>query len=262
MFNTIFDTVQRQDSFTIFSTGHIFVLLIAILATFILFKFNKQNKTFEIISSLILIIDQICLYGWYYFSSESFLKRGLPLYTCRMAVVLIIVGIFSNKTILLKIGSYWGAIGSIIGLCFPTISRYNYAFPHIIHISFILLHLYLLLMSLYILFIKKIGMNLKDFKIAINFTIIYHAFTFIFNIVFGSNYAYTTKLPSVMKFSLHPLICLSLVILVFISIIVVEYSIINIKSLSILCNSFSKDENESKLPHKGMLNHKLRNKDK
>jgi hypothetical integral membrane protein (TIGR02206 family) len=158
-------------------------------------KINKHTECIAKISTIGMAILQIILYIWYLMSPiESLLLKGLPLYTCRLALWLFVCGQFFGMKKCLKLATYWGVYGGIAGLLFPTI--FHYPVPHILQIATIVLHIYIFLLGSYYLFVKKIGMTLKDSHWCIIITIGLILFNAIFNSIFGTNYISTNKMPA------------------------------------------------------------------
>lgn len=228
MLNSIFSTVPSESGISLFGAVHITILLISIILCFAVIKINKESKLFERLTTLIITIIHICLYTWYCFSVENFITKGLPLHSCRMALILLIIGIFFKKDFLLKIGSYWGLFGGFGGLLLPTIEKY--AFPHILQISSFSLHVYLLVISVYNLFVKKIGMTKRELIVGNTFTVLFLAFTFIVNMIVGSHYSYTSRMPSAllkMGISFPPVVCFLIVTTFYVVLECAEYMLLN-----------------------------------
>jgi len=178
-----------------------------------------------LISSIVLISNQVCYYSWYLFRQNNLLQDGLPLYHCSIAIILIIIGTIFRKDTLIKFGSYWGLFGSVFGILFPTC--FQFSFPHITQLSHFSCHIFLLLMSTYYLFVNNLGMTKNDYKKSIIFTICYNVLVFNFNLIFCSNYAFVNELPFDICIEVSPIICLLLISLLFIIMISLEYKLIN-----------------------------------
>ena len=228
MLKTMFSVIPCESYISLFGITHIIILVLSLLATFYVVKHNRESKLFEKLMTIIMLGFYACIYSWYYFSPESFIVKGLPLYTCRIAVYMLAVGIFFNKEFWLKIGCYWGFFGGFFGLLLPTI--FDYPFPHILQISTFFLHTYLFLISSYFLFVKKIGMNNKDLKICNIFTVGFLGLVTIVNILLGSNYSATLKMPGVLRMlgiSFPTSLCFFIVASGYLIAIFVEYKLVN-----------------------------------
>lgn len=198
----MFSIVSTPSNIHLFGVIHLLVLVTGLVTAYLIIRRNKTSKIFEILPTIIMLIAYICLYTWYYFSPESFLLKGLPLYTCRIAVYILAIGIFFNKKQCLKLGVYWGLFGGFFGLLLPTI--FDYSFPHILQISTFYLHIYLFTTAVYYLFVKKIGMNKEDLRMCCKSTIIFLSLAHIVNIILNTNYVATFKMPGVLlKFGIN-----------------------------------------------------------
>ena len=231
MFDIIFNTVKGDSGFHLFNNIHIMIMVVSLILSLIIIKINKESRKFEIILTVGILIILGCLYTWYIFGDlEELITRGLPLHTCRFGILILSIGIFFRKDKLIKLGSYWGLFGGSLGMIIPTIDRY--AFPHILHITSFAMHVYLLLIAVYMLFVKKIGMNKNDYEMCVKFTSGFLIFTFIINILLGSHYSYTTRMPSALMklgFVFPPIICFIIVFIFYMILGYIEYKLLNIK---------------------------------
>ena len=229
MLDTIFSVDRLSKSgISLFGVEHLSVILLGAILTIIVLKINKESKLLEVLSSLIMAILHICVYVWYYFSVENFVTKGLPLHSCRIAIVFMMIGLLFKKDVLVKIASYWGFFGGILGLLLPSMEKY--AFPHILQISSFTIHIYLLVMSFYCLFVKKIGMTKKECILGNIFTVIFLTFTYVINIILGSHYSYTTQMPSVLAkigITFPPIVCLLIVCTFYVVLGCAEYMLLN-----------------------------------
>ena len=210
------------------------IIIIGFMLAYIVLKVNKVSKKFEIGMTIGMLFILACQYAWYVIgASEDLITKGLPLHTCRLGIILLTFGIFFKKNKLIKLGSYWGLFGGSLGMIMPTIHKYP--FPHILHITSFAMHIYLLLIAVYMLFVKKIGMDKDDYKMCIKFTLGFLTFTFIINLLLGSHYSYTTRMPSVLMklgFTFSPIVCFILVITFYMILGRLEYALLNFKNKS------------------------------
>lgn len=207
------------------SNVHLLILLFAISVSISILKSKNESRFLELFISITLILQQIILYSWYIFGGYNVLKEGLPLYHCRIAIIFVGIGLFLHNEVLIKFGSYWGMFGSIGALLFPGLDPF--LFPHITQFSYFIGHLFLLWGCMYILFVKKIGMNKIDLKNILIFTNIYHLIMFFLNNLFGSNYGYMNSPPINIGYNLNSFLYLFTAMILFNTVIILEYIIIN-----------------------------------
>ena len=227
----LFRNTAECSDFNIFGLAHITILFIGILGIVFILKRMNVSRKFERILGIVLLAQQIILYTWYLRSGYKLLTEGLPLYHCRIAIILIGIGLFFNKSICKKIGSIWGLIGAVSALVYPVLDPF--VFPHITQISFFIGHLFLLWSSVYCIFVECIKLSKKDLKIIIYFTNIYHISMFIFNHIIGSNYGYMRVSPIGIGNDLHPVVYGLIIIAIFNALIVFMNLLMNTLKLSV-----------------------------
>ena len=211
-----------------FSSIHIIILCIAIVGVLAILTMKKESRKLEIALGSTMLIQQGLLYSWYIIKfNQNLLTEGLPLYHCRIGILLIGIGLIFKKEYLIKIGAYWGIFTSVVALIFINLD--SFLFPHITQFSYIIGHYCLLWGAVYILKIKKVGMNKKDFKNVLIFTNTYHIVMRFVNNFLGANYSYVKELPVDLGFKITSIGSTLIVILMFNIILTIEYKLINLK---------------------------------
>ena len=160
-----FRKTSKYCNFKMFGWQHIAILFIGTLGIISMIKRIAVNRKFEKIIGIVLLSQQIILYAWYLLSKYHVLTEGLPLYHCRVAIILMGIGLLFNKSICRKLGSMWGLIGAVFALIYPS-GLDPFLFPHITQFSFFIGHLFLLWGSVYCIFIECVKFDKKDFKTA------------------------------------------------------------------------------------------------
>ena len=204
-FKYFFRNTSEYSNFKIFGSGHISILLVAILGVVSMIKRIGISRKFEKIVGIVLLSQQAILYTWYLLSGYKLLTEGLPLYHCRIAILLTGIGLLFNKSLCRKLGSIWGLIGAVFALVYPS-GLDPFIFPHITQFSFFIGHLFLLWGSVYCIFVECIKLNKKDLKTTIYFTNIYHISVFILNHMIGANYGFMRISPIGIGNNLHPVV--------------------------------------------------------
>ena len=138
-----FRNTSEYFNFKIFGWQHITILFIGILGIISIIKRIAVNRKFERIVGIVLLSQQTILYTWYLLSGYNLLIEGLPLYHCRIAIILMGIGLLFNKSICRKLGSMWGLIGAIFALIYPS-GLDPFVFPNIPQFSFYIGHIFLL----------------------------------------------------------------------------------------------------------------------
>ena len=225
-FKYFFRNTSEYSNFKIFGSGHISILLVAILGVVSMIKRIGISRKFEKIVGIVLLSQQAILYTWYLLSGYKLLTEGLPLYHCRIAILLTGIGLLFNKSICKKLGSIWGLIGAVFALVYPS-GLDPFIFPHITQFSFFIGHLFLLWSSVYCIFIEDIELNEKDIKTIIYFTNVYHISMFIFNHMIEANYGYMRISPIGIGDNLHPVVYGLIVITLFNILIIFMNALMN-----------------------------------
>ena len=211
-----------------FGSIHIMLICIAIVGVVAILTMKKESRKLEIALGSIMLIQQGLLYSWYIIKfNQNLLTEGLPLYHCRIGILLIGIGFIFKKELLIKMGAYWGIFTSVIALLFINLDYF--LFPHITQFSYIIGHYCLLWGAVYILNVKKVGMNKKDFRNILIFTNIYHIVMIFVNNYLGANYSYVKELPFNVGFNITSIGSTFIVILMFNIILTIEYKLINFK---------------------------------
>ena len=138
-----FRKTSKYCNFKMFGWQHIAILFIGTLGIISMIKRIAVNRKFE------KIIGIIILYAWYLLSKYHVLTEGLPLYHCRVAIILMGIGLLFNKSICRKLGSMWGLIGAVFALIYPSgLDPFLYNSIFFLHrtpipsLGFCLLHIY------------------------------------------------------------------------------------------------------------------------
>ncbi|MDO5010784.1 MAG: TIGR02206 family membrane protein [Intestinibacter bartlettii] len=221
-----FRKAAKHSNFKIFGLAHLSILCIGILGIISMIKRISVSRKFEKIVGVVLLSQQIILYTWYLLSGYNLLTEGLPLFHCRIAIILIGIGLLFNKSICRKLGSMWGLIGAVFALVYPS-GLDPFLFPHITQFSFFIGHLFLLWGAVYCIFVEGIKLDKSDLKIIFYFTNIYHISVFILNHMIGANYGFMRESPIGIGNNLHPMVYGLVVIAIFNVLIVLMNAFIN-----------------------------------
>lgn len=222
-----FRGVPDNTKFVQFGLSHIWILIVSTLISYIIIKHKEENRRFEIFIGRVLIIQQIVLYIWYITNDYYVLTQGLPLYHCRIAILSISTGLLFNKAVLMKLGAYWGMVGSIIALLIPA-DIDPFIFPHITTVSYFVGHMFLLWGSIYVLYVKKVVITKIDLKRILAFTNIYCVVIFMFNFMANSNYGFMNSSPIQIGNNLNHFMYGAIVILISNIVINIIYHVLNV----------------------------------
>ena len=223
-----------------FSPVHIALIAVALLGTALVLRSRKNNRRLELCIALVLLMQQLMLYSWYLSTDYRVLSEGLPLYHCRVSIIMLSVGLIFRRELLIKLGSYWGIMGSVGALIYVGLDPF--LFPHVTQLSYFTGHFLLLWGAVYCLFVRRIGMTAGDYRKAVAFTCIFQAGTFFLNPLVGGNYGYTASSPIGIGNGLNDVVYAVLVTAVFVAILTVQYFLLSDKrrALRARCKALSR----------------------
>lgn len=182
-----------------FSIYHIISLLIILFIILLIYKFKDaiHDSVYKEICSYIigftLILHQISIYIWYITNNRFNLKESLPLYLCRISIILCIIMIFTKSHKIFDIVYFWGLGGATIALIFHDTSLYP--FPHYIFIQFFISHGFILIATFFMMFVYRYTPNLNSLIRTLNWTLIYFSLTIPINYLVDGNYCYLRYRP-------------------------------------------------------------------
>ncbi len=199
-----FRAIEDGNPLTFYSLPHIILLIIFILVSYFVIRGKhallQKNETqlFSKLLAVILLIDQIILYSWQIFSGYFTLEMSLPLYHCRVAVWLLILGVFLQKDKFLIMGMFWGIIGSLSAMIAP--DMYQFKFPHYTNFNYFIVHLCMGWLVFHLLFNYKIQISKKDIGHSLIITNLFNVVILTFSLLIRNqypevNYGYMIAMP-------------------------------------------------------------------
>ena len=203
-----------------FSTAHIISLIIIAFLIYLIYvlkdklRDRTKEKIYSSILGSILILHQISLYYWYIDNNKLSLRESLPLYLCRLSLILCILMIFTKSRKIFDVVYFWGIGGAGIALLFHDTSLFS--FPHYIFIQFFISHGGILLSIFFMIFVHNYTPSLASLKRTFKWTIIYFIITIPINYLINSNYSYLRckpNFPLLNQISNNPFIYVSLFII-------------------------------------------------
>lgn len=183
--------------FKILGLGHIIFLLgfLALILHITSISDLKKIKRIKNFSISIILIQQVALYVWYLVSGYFSLVHSLPLYTCRVAMISLIVGEFMDNKTLKSLGIYWGIPGSIIAFIYPVLDPFGSY--HFTFYSFFLGHIGLIISCIMILKVEGLTSyyNAKRLKSILVISSVYNIIMIFINNLTRGNYCYISESP-------------------------------------------------------------------
>ncbi len=193
-FSNQIDTFFRAYSLSHFSA--LFVIgLSVMLSIFILKKLSeKERSLFRFFLAMITIVQQILFIMWV--SSNNTLNAGnlLPFNMCTIALFLSFFALLTKNKIVFNILYFWGVIGSIYALFFPSLLH---DFPHFRYFEFFIAHGCIVIAIFYFIFVEKYQITFRETVISYFITDLYVIIVYFINMVFDTNFLFLMKKPSI-----------------------------------------------------------------
>ncbi|AST91517.1 MULTISPECIES: YwaF family protein [Sutcliffiella] len=196
MLETFLDPYNVLKGSLIFSTTHIFVLIIILLAVVALYLFRNSPFITRYVRWFILfllIISELSLNVWYLSMNVWNVKDTLPLQLCSISLYLCCWMMLTKQKIILEVVYFLGIGGAIQALLTPELF---YGFPHFRFIQFFLAHSMIILAILYMIWVEKYRISFSSlWKAFISLQCI-ALIVYVINIVTGGNYMFLMGKPA------------------------------------------------------------------
>lgn len=198
----------REDGFVFqtFSCTH-WILLIVWLGGMVSIFFARHRlrrgqagRRLSLLLATILLLDQLVLYGWQFGSGYFSLGMSLPLYHCRLAVPLMIIGIYSGNRLCKQLALYWGMLGTMTAMILPDL--YAFHWPHYTNIQFFLVHILLGWLVAYLIFVERPSFTVRALGHVLGFTLVFNLLICGVNVLMRAhgiteaNYAFLYEAPT------------------------------------------------------------------
>jgi hypothetical integral membrane protein (TIGR02206 family) len=165
-------------------------------------KTEKYKSLISKTIASILIGHQISLYLWYITNGKLTLKEALPLYLCRISLILCIIMMFNKSHKIFDLLYFWGLGGASVALIFHDTSIFP--FPHYIFIQFFISHGGILISVFFMIFIYDYSPTINSLIRTSIWTLIYFMFTIPINYIVDGNYCYLRYKPCFTPLDLLP----------------------------------------------------------
>ena len=182
---------------------HLTMLLVFFLGIYmILINRKKLQQNFWLVErikkifSIVIFLEIILMYSWYLFGDYMGLKDGLPIYHCRIVLILVVLYTFKPFKWLKLIIINWGLVGATIAMLIPVGDPF--IFPHVTYVTYFVGHIFLGWYVMLLIVGERYRFPISDLRNIIILGIIFNLFQVIVNNYLGSNYGYVSQ-PPVLK---------------------------------------------------------------
>lgn len=187
-------------TFQLFDVQHIVPIIIMFLLIILSFilpvhsnPFKKHKRKFELITASFILVQHIIKLIFFYFFTMDFTMM-LPLYVCRISIVVLLLILFFNKKTLLFILCFWATVAPFMAVLLPDTS--GFSFPHIVYFSFFIDHGLLFVLTLFIIRYEAYTLKSKHLLYIYGINTVYFMVAHLVNMLLGANYNYLAKAPN------------------------------------------------------------------
>lgn len=189
-----FRTVESKNSIEIYGIIHILIILLTLFVAFLIIRFNVNIKKIKEVILFLFIIYNITYYTWYLITAYSGLKDSLPIYICRICILIYTFNFLFKKKFFNGEILYLGFLGAIVGYIYPVMDKFS--FPHFTYFTFLFAHTGLFIYSILIVKENKNIVSKTNMIKSMKMILIIDILSFIANyIIKGANYNVVSKAP-------------------------------------------------------------------
>lgn len=195
----VFFAVDRVETFQPYTTSHMAVIILVILANFLVFRYRNHlrqakrlEKVVRLSIALLLVILEIGLMVWEAVGGIWSAQGSLPLQLCDLSLILSVIVLCCKNRKVYEIAYFLGVGGAGQALLTPDTA---YAFPHFVFVDFFLAHSLIITALLWMTFVHNFRPHLISIGKSMFWTNVYAMVIGLFNFFSGSNYAYLCAKP-------------------------------------------------------------------
>ncbi|MBS8265897.1 TIGR02206 family membrane protein [Mesobacillus boroniphilus] len=185
--------------FQLFSSVHQYTLAAFLLMIILLFSLRKplRNPRINVIARvglfLVLIISEISLQAWLWWSGHWSYQYSLPLHLSSISLILSALLLLTKRYALFEFTYFVGVGSALQAMITPDISLYT--FPHYRYIHFFVSHGGTVVANLFMVFVAGYRPTGKSIWKAFLWLNVYTLIVFIVNFLIEGNYMYISEKP-------------------------------------------------------------------
>lgn len=199
MMERLYNLLYFSDSeFYAYTPDHL-LMVVAVALTLVLFIRYARGldeagvqrlKRFMLV---LLLLQQVGLYSWYFVNSQFDVIDALPCYPCRLWQICAILYLLTGRREFFAINFLMGIPSTVLAFAIPDTS--SLGFPNVMFIQFFIGHMMLILVPVMGLICDRQRIEKDMFKICMVAYVAYVSLATLINKAFGSNYGYVSKPP-------------------------------------------------------------------
>jgi hypothetical integral membrane protein (TIGR02206 family) len=188
-----------EDVFELFSSVHMYTLAAFLIMALLLFLFRKPlrypraNRIARFGLFLVLIISEISLQVWLWWTGHWSYQYSLPLHLSSISLILSAILLLTRKYALFEFTYFVGVGSALQAMITPDISLYT--FPHYRYVHFFISHGGTVIANLFMVFVAGYRPTGNSIWKAFLWLNIYTLIVFITNFLIEGNYMYISEKP-------------------------------------------------------------------
>ncbi|WP_191565522.1 TIGR02206 family membrane protein [Metabacillus idriensis] len=195
--NPYFQHNSQLNEFRLFSSEHLWTIVIILFLSILLFIMKKQvrlrRKSIRFFLAGFLLISMLSHQLWLVQEGAWKAKSSLPLHLSDLAVILAIVMLITKSTKLFQFMFFAGIASSVQAILTPDLGKYS--FPHFQYIVFFLTHGGVIIACLFMLLAYHLRPTWSSLWVSVLIVNGYAVCIYFLNKLLDSNYLYIKKKP-------------------------------------------------------------------
>ncbi len=193
--------MSAQREFTAYGPSHLIVLAVFVIGAVALVWIGRSQTEAQarvlgrILAAALLIAFVVALV---YKLIRPDIQTSIPLQLCDIAELIAAYALWSRRHWAFVLTYYWGLFLSSQALITPDIGTPAEGapdFPHHLFVTFFTLHVLVVWAAIYLTWGRGNRPTWRDYRLAAGVGLAWVAFTFAFNVIFGTNYGYLNRKP-------------------------------------------------------------------
>ncbi|OBB00549.1 hypothetical protein A5662_14485 [Mycobacteriaceae bacterium 1482268.1] len=194
--------ISAQQEFTAYGPSHLVVLAIFVTGAALLVVIGRRQTPSQArILSRVLAMAIVAAFvvALVYKLIRPDIQTSVPLQLCDIAELAAAYALWSQRHWAFALAYYWGLVLSSQALITPDIGTPREGapdFPSHLFLTFFTLHVLVVWAAIYLTWGQRNRPRWRDYRFAIVVTLAWAAFTFVFNVIAGTDYGYLNRKPA------------------------------------------------------------------
>ncbi|OBF29319.1 hypothetical protein A5724_25495 [Mycobacterium sp. ACS1612] len=192
---------SAQREFTAYGPSHLVVLTVFVVGAVLLVWIGRrqtQSQARLLSRALAALLVTAFVVALVYKLIRPDIQTSVPLQLCDVAELTAAYALWSQRHWAFALAYYWGLVLSSQALLTPDVGTPEEGapdFPHHLFLTFFTLHVLVVWAAIYLTWGQRNRPSWRDYRFAVIVTLGWAAFTFVFNVIAGTNYGYLNSKP-------------------------------------------------------------------